>query len=394
MKSRLCLPFLLFFIFLAFPVFSQETMTITTYYPSPYGSYNELTTFGNTFLSVTSGSVGIGTTNPLSKLDVRGIITTDSNVYLATVAGTRVGIGTTAPSQTLSLVTAGPQNMIGITVGARDLQLGVDGSVAKIAAVQPNNDLSICVGGLNNEVMRFVSGAGIGLGLLGGNVGIGTTNPSTARLQVNQATANQNGLFVRTAATGSANYGFRFENGSSQVVLRVQCDRKVGINVDNPSDALTVGLGPITPVNNNDAITTLGKANKIWGATYTGTPATANLTVPLYIDSVTNMITTTNNPSSRKYKEDIQDLKPEIYQKVLALKPVSFKWKANKQEDVGLVAEDVNEVMKELVTYQDGEPRSVKYDKVAIYLLGVVKDQQAELDSLKKELAELKAKLK
>lgn len=44
--------------------FAQDTLTITTYYPSPYGSYNQLTTTGNTYLATTSGNVGIGTTNP------------------------------------------------------------------------------------------------------------------------------------------------------------------------------------------------------------------------------------------------------------------------------------------------------------------------------------------
>lgn len=47
----------------------EESITITTYYPSPYGSYNELTTnelttTGNTYLATTSGTVGIGTTSP------------------------------------------------------------------------------------------------------------------------------------------------------------------------------------------------------------------------------------------------------------------------------------------------------------------------------------------
>src|SRR5512135_3755093 len=58
------------FIFIPVIAFSQETFTLTTYYPSPYGSYNQLTTYGNTYLAATSGNVGIGTTAPLSKLHV------------------------------------------------------------------------------------------------------------------------------------------------------------------------------------------------------------------------------------------------------------------------------------------------------------------------------------
>jgi len=66
-----------------------ETLTITTYYPSPYGSYKELRAnqiaIGSAYGDVTanplvdgnlivSGNVGIGTTNPGAKLDVRGQI--------------------------------------------------------------------------------------------------------------------------------------------------------------------------------------------------------------------------------------------------------------------------------------------------------------------------------
>lgn len=56
----------------------EEEFTITTYYPSPYGSYNELTTYSNTYLATGSGKVGIGTSSPGQKLSVAGTIESTS----------------------------------------------------------------------------------------------------------------------------------------------------------------------------------------------------------------------------------------------------------------------------------------------------------------------------
>ncbi|MDP2911219.1 MAG: hypothetical protein Q8N76_02670 [Candidatus Omnitrophota bacterium] len=51
-----------------------EDITLTTYYPAPYGAYDELSTTGNTNLATTSGNVGIGTTSGGAKFDVAGTI--------------------------------------------------------------------------------------------------------------------------------------------------------------------------------------------------------------------------------------------------------------------------------------------------------------------------------
>lgn len=54
-----------------------ETVTVSTYYPSPYGSYQNLDSTGAASFATSSGNVGIGvtapgTTNPNVKLTVQG----------------------------------------------------------------------------------------------------------------------------------------------------------------------------------------------------------------------------------------------------------------------------------------------------------------------------------
>lgn len=94
-----------------------EEITLTTYYPAPYGAYEELTTTGNTYLATASGkNVGIGllTTDTIqNKLDVEGgvaIGTGYSGTSAAPANGLivqgNVGIGTTSPG-TNALKTAG-----------------------------------------------------------------------------------------------------------------------------------------------------------------------------------------------------------------------------------------------------------------------------------------------
>ncbi|MBN1510162.1 MAG: tail fiber domain-containing protein [Sedimentisphaerales bacterium] len=92
--------------------------------------------------------------------------------------------------------------------------------------------------------------------------------------------------------------------------------------------------------------------------------------------------------SSRRYKTNIRDLE-EDPEKILDLRPVQFQCKTTGQDDVGLIAEEVAESMKDLVIYDnEGRPEAVKYDRVALYLLSVVKAQQQRIAELEAAQAE------
>lgn len=96
-----------------------------------------------------------------------------------------------------------------------------------------------------------------------------------------------------------------------------------------------------------------------------------------------------SNPSSRRYKTNIQPLRVQA-ESVFGLQPVRFNWKDDGRQDIGLVAEDVEGLVKDLVVYKDGKPEAVKYDKLALYLLLVIKEQQKQIQELKREIFQLK----
>jgi hypothetical protein len=101
MAKRLLYFSILLFVFLPINFIlaaQEERLTITTYFPSPYGSYKELTSTGNTYLATSSGrtvgiGINVGGTGPQALLQVG--TSPDSGLFVR--ASGNVGIGTTSP---------------------------------------------------------------------------------------------------------------------------------------------------------------------------------------------------------------------------------------------------------------------------------------------------------
>lgn len=100
---------------------------------------------------------------------------------------------------------------------------------------------------------------------------------------------------------------------------------------------------------------------------------------------------------SRKYVEQIKDITSELSGKILNLSPVSFKFKTDlepKKINYGLIAEEVNNVLPEIVIYKEnGDPEAVAYHILPIFLLNELKKQNKEIKKLRKELELWKLKI-
>ncbi|HEX8238366.1 MAG TPA: tail fiber domain-containing protein [Allosphingosinicella sp.] len=142
-----------------------------------------------------------------------------------------------------------------------------------------------------------------------------------------------------------------------------------------------------------------------------------------YIDAGTSN-SLYRSTSSLRYKTDVRDLDSKYFDKLLELRPVRYRSSAAADDPslshFGLIAEEVAEIEPRLVnfTYADeayeevaveaeageGEPRKerklkdgaerkvpdgVQYDRLAVLLLGLVKRQQSDIDSLKAQIAGL-----
>ena len=223
-----------------------EDITLTTYYPSPRGVYQELRAMGN---------LGVGIMAPASRL----------HVYSTTPADGVAIDGTTNPGLTL--------RNAGTVAGSLGLATAAAGWTPNAAA----NDLVIRTDNAVSGNLLFATQAGALEAMRitrAGNVGIGTATPTaneaTSRLTVSASDAV--GVLGRVENTGAGNAGlivartgatpsrwnlytpagstdFRVLSGGVDVVT-VQAGGNVGIGANDPAaplDLLGGGVGPNLP---------------------------------------------------------------------------------------------------------------------------------------------------
>ncbi|MCG8457946.1 MAG: tail fiber domain-containing protein [Holophagales bacterium] len=91
--------------------------------------------------------------------------------------------------------------------------------------------------------------------------------------------------------------------------------------------------------------------------------------------------------SSEQLKTDISPLENSL-EAVLALRGVSFRWRDDGRQDVGLVAEEVDEILPVVVAYEEsgGRPYAVDYARLVPVLIEAVKNQQQQIWQLRDQL--------
>jgi hypothetical protein len=97
--------------------------------------------------------------------------------------------------------------------------------------------------------------------------------------------------------------------------------------------------------------------------------------------------------SSRRWKTNIKTIADPL-DKIERLRGVTYDWKIGGQHDIGLVAEEVGQVVPEVVTYEKNgvDAQSVDYSRLVAVLIEGMKEQQGIIDSLRTRVTNLESR--
>ena len=117
-------------------------------------------------------------------------------------------------------------------------------------------------------------------------------------------------------------------------------------------------------------------------SSYTGNVNIGTITSPIKNIYAENVVLT----SDRRKKKDIEDLRYGL-KEVLKLRPVKYNWKSRttKQKVIGLIAQEVQSVVKEVVSEGDDNKKSlgIQYSNMVPVLIKAIQDQDEIINSQK-----------
>ena len=188
--------------------------------------------------------------------------------------------------------------------------------------------------------------------------------------------------------------------------LRITHDGNIGIGTEIPTNAVDTNNTAILNVGIVTANFYYGDGSNLTGLTPGLVGALANIvedTTPQLggeLDVNNNNITGTgnvnlsgiitaidfNSTSDARLKTNVQVIS-EPLDKIVRINGVSFNWIENNKPSIGVIADNIQEVLPELVT--DTNPKTVNYNGLIGLLIEVVKEQQTQIDSLHERLSRL-----
>ena len=279
-----------------------------------------------------------------------------------------LGIGTSSPSEKLVLAN-----------GSNEIKIGQDGSSHDIFS----NGKTFNIGTTDGTVLRMFENNSEVMRLSGGNLLVRTTNTdpigsldSGMRIgdgffNINNSVAS--GFFGRSGSDG--NILQFYKDGSMVGSIGVDNTDNLTISGNSTHAGLNFSTSDIIPYKNGDYIDddiNLGFSGYRFKDLYlSGTANAANF----------------NTTSDATLKTNVETLSGSL-DAVTSLRGVSFDWLENGGSEIGVIAQEVEAVLPDVVSTNDEGIKSVKYGNMVAVLIEAIKEQQAQIDELKAKLGE------
>jgi len=327
---------------------------------SSYDTYFQARNMGaastayNLLLQPLGGNVGIGTSSPVDKLDVRGgaIRLGDDSVLAWGASGYANYISGNLSTNSVRILTNSVERMridssgnvgIGITAITGKLHV-LAGSVAEFLVGY--NGTSFNYYDADNQIFRSAGKTERMRIDSSGNLNVGGTTSGVR-------------LYVKGSTADTSSYPIYVQNSSGTDMFHIRADGR-----------FVTGTGTASPYNS----TTGGGANMVVNS-----------------DGAVQRST-----SSLKYKQNVQDASYGLAD-VMKLRPVTYESKNENEAGIvygGLIAEEVQEAgLTQFVQYaDDGTPDALSYGNMVSLCIKAIQEQQALITALTTRITALETK--
>jgi len=211
-----------------------------------------------------------------------------------------------------------------------------------------------------------------------GSVGIGTASPAT-KLDVSNGTGHFYIDFPSPSPEVTSSHDFYFKSNNGNSVYFGQNNR-IAVSIQS-GNGLAIGNSYITTPPPSD------------GMIVQGNTALGKTTAAERLDVNGNIVASgTITPSDMRYKKNIKSirsamsvinrLKPSTYNMVSGINGREFDDKTH----MGLIAQEVEQVLPSVVHTDDNGYKSVNYTELIPLLIQALKEQQKQIDELKKRI--------